>query len=374
MWLLRVLGALLAVGFFALVVVRYERKQVSRLTLIISSVISVAVLLLAIAPGLFNPLFETFNFQPGTGLRLTGVLLAAVVILFLLVVRLQSNVDTNDRSIRLLVESMGQTAFDWDAAAELPDGRRIVVISPALNEAENVGAVIHAMPSEVDGHVVVPIVIDDASDDGTADVAREAGALVASLPIRRGGGLALRVGYDVALKLDADVVVTIDADGQHQPEEMERLVVPVLEGRAGLACGSRVLGTAEREGHARAVGIRLFSRLLSILLRQPVTDCSNSFRAMRGDLPGALDLRENQFHAAELLVEAATRGTIVVEVPVTVRARAHGTTGKPPTLRYGAGFMKAIAAAWLRSARRRSRRTDRTPLALERAAPERPRG
>jgi len=348
MWLLRVLGALFAVGFFALVVVRYERKQVSRLTLIISSVISVAILLLAIAPGLFNPLFETFNFQPGTGLRLTGVLLAAVVILFLLVVRLQSNVDTNDRSIRLLVESMGQTAFDWDAAAELPDGRRIVVISPALNEAENVGAVIHAMPSEVDGHVVVPIVIDDGSDDGTADVAREAGALVASLPIRRGGGLALRVGYDVALKLDADVVITIDADGQHQPEEIPILVKPILDGEADHVNGSRMIGDFERESLIRHLGVHFFSRVVTILTGQRVTDISSGYRATRADTLRSLLLEQDQFWTSEVTIEALRKHARVVEVPVTFLTRRGGESKKPKSLRYGWNFSKAIVKTWLR--------------------------
>ncbi|HEY8116579.1 MAG TPA: DUF2304 family protein [Actinomycetota bacterium] len=348
MWLLRVLGAFFAVGFFALVVVRYERKQVSRLTLIISSVISVAILLLAIAPGLFNPLFETFNFQPGTGLRLTGVLLAAVVILFLLVVRLQSNVDTNDRSIRLLVESMGQTAFDWDAAAELPDGRRIVVISPALNEAENVGAVIHAMPSEVDGHAVVPIVIDDASDDGTADVARKAGALVASLPIRRGGGLALRVGYDVALKLDADVVVTIDADGQHQPEEIPILVKPILDGEADHVNGSRMIGDFERESLIRHLGVHFFSRVVTILTGQRVTDISSGYRATRADTLRRLLLEQDQFWTSEVTIEALRNHARVVEVPVTFLTRRGGESKKPKSLRYGWNFSKAIVKTWLR--------------------------
>jgi hypothetical protein len=103
--------------------------------------------------------------------------------------------------------------------------------SPAYNEAENVGAVIEAMPKEIDGYHVIPVVIDDCSDDGTADAARAAGAFAASLPIRRGGGLALRTGYEIALKLGADIVVTIDADGQHQPEEMPSLVLPIVEGR-----------------------------------------------------------------------------------------------------------------------------------------------
>jgi hypothetical protein len=348
MWLLRVLGALFAVGFFALVVVRYERKQVSRLTLIISSFISVAFLLLAIAPGLFNPLFETFNFEPGTGLRLTGVLLAAVVILFLLVLRLQSDVDTNERSIRLLVESMGQTAFDWDAAAEVPDGHRIVVISPAFNEAENVGAVIHAMPSEVDGHVVVPIVVDDASDDGTADVARQAGALVASLPIRRGGGLALRVGYDVALKLGADIIVTMDADGQHQPEELPILVKPILDGEADHVNGSRMLGDFERESLIRHLGVHFFSRVVTILTGQRVTDISSGYRATRADTLRKLILEQDQFWTSEVTIEALRQHARVVEVPVTFLTRRGGESKKPKSLRYAWNFSKAIVKTWLR--------------------------
>src|SRR5205809_1088007 len=85
----------------------------------------------------------------------------------------------------------------------------VIVILPAYNEAGNVGAVIHSMPGEVEGYPVVPLVIDDASEDETSEVARSAGALVARLPIRRGGGLALRVGYEIVLRLDAAVVVTM---------------------------------------------------------------------------------------------------------------------------------------------------------------------
>ena len=348
MWALRALGALFAVGLFALILVRYERKQVSRLTLIISSMISAAILLLAIAPGLFNPIFETFNFQPGTGLRLTGVLLAAVVILFLLVLRLQSNVDTNERSIRLLVESMGQAAFDWDAAAELPPGRRIVVISPAFNEAENVGAVIHAMPSEMDGHVIVPVVVDDASHDGTAEVARAAGALVASLPIRRGGGLALRVGYDVALKLGADVVVTMDADGQHQPEELPILVKPILDGEADHVNGSRMLGDFERESLIRHLGVHFFSRVVTILTGQRVTDISSGYRATRADTLRKLILEQDQFWTSEVTIEALRQHARVVEVPVTFLTRRGGESKKPKSMRYAWNFSKAIVKTWLR--------------------------
>jgi glycosyltransferase involved in cell wall biosynthesis len=270
------------------------------------------------------------------------------VILFLLVLRLQSDVDTNERSIRLLVESIGQTAFDWDGAAEVPDSHRIVVISPAFNEAENVGAVIHAMPSEVDGHVVVPIVIDDASDDGTADVARQAGALVASLPIRRGGGLALRVGYDVALKLGADVIVTMDADGQHQPEELPILVKPILDGEADHVNGSRMLGDFERESLIRHLGVHFFSRVVTILTGQRVTDISSGYRATRADTLRKLILEQDQFWTSEVTIEALRQHARVVEVPVTFLTRRGGESKKPKSLRYAWNFSKAIVKTWLR--------------------------
>jgi len=345
---LRIVGGIFAAAIFALALIRYRRRQISRLSLIISSLISAVLLLLAIAPGLFNPLFEVFNFQPGNGQRLTAVLLFAVGVLFVLLIRIQSEVDTSERGIRQLVESFGQSAFDWDAAADLPAGKRIVVVSPAHNEAENVAAVIEAMPPEVEGYHVVPIVIDDRSDDGTAETARAAGALVASLPIRRGGGLALRVGYDIALKLGADIVVTMDADGQHQPEELPTLVGPIIEGRADHVNGSRMLGDFEREGLIRHLGVHFFSRVVTILTGQRVTDISSGYRATRADTLRALILEQDQFWTSEVTIEALRQRARVVEVPVTFLTRRGGVSKKPKSLRYGWNFSKAIVKTWLR--------------------------
>ena len=228
---LRVVGGIFAVAFFALALIRYQRRRISRLNLIISSLISAVLLLLAIAPGLFNPLFEVFNFEPGNGQRLTAVLLFAVAIQFLLLIRMQSEVDTNERGIRQLVESFGQSAFDWERGGRSPRRETDRGRLPAFNEAENVGAVIDARcRARSRGTTSSRSWSTTTRTTGPADAAREAGALAASLPIRRGGGLALRVGYDIALKLGADIVVTMDADGQHQPEELPTVVGPIIEG------------------------------------------------------------------------------------------------------------------------------------------------
>jgi hypothetical protein len=345
---LRILGGLAAVAFLAIAIVRHQRRQISRLSLIISSVLTIGVLLLAIVPDLFNPIFDLLHFRPGSGRRLTALLLVAVAVLFALVIRLQSHVDVTERNIRLLVEAFGRERFDWDAVRPLPSGKGIVVISPAHNEEGNIGAVIHAMPEEIDGYDVVPIVIDDGSVDGTADAARRAGALVASLPIRRGGGLALRVGYEIALKLGADIVVTIDADGQHLPEEMPILVKPIIEGQADHVNGSRMLGEFERGPLIRHAGVHFFSWLVTILAGQRITDASSGYRATRADTLRKLVLEQDQFWSSEVLIECLRHRARIVEVPVTFLTRRGGESKKPKSLRYAWHFSKAIAKTWLR--------------------------
>ncbi len=304
--------------------------------------------MLAISPDLFDPAFQLFNFRRGSGQRLTAVLLAAVVVLFVLLVRLQSYTDVNERSIRLLVEALGRERFDWPAAEDLPESKRIIAITPAYNEAENVAGVVQAMPEKIQEYHVVHLVIDDASDDGTSEVARSAGALVARLPIRRGGGLALRVGYEVALQLGAEIVVSLDADGQHLPEEMPTVVEPILDGRADMVNGSRLLGVFEAESTIRHIGVHFFSWLVTILTGQRVTDISSGYRATRAETLRKLVLEQDQFWTSEVLIEALRHRARIVEVPITIRARRGGKSKKPKSLKYGWSFTKAIIQTWLR--------------------------
>jgi hypothetical protein len=345
---LRIFGAVFAVALFVAASLRYRRRQISRLNLIISSLLATGIVVLAIWPAAFNPFFDVFNFRPGNGRRLTAVLFVAVAVLFLLILRLQSSADTNERAIRLLVEALAQREFTWDAVDDLPAGKRIVTVSPAYNEAENVAAVMQKMPRTVEGYHVIPIVVDDGSDDGTPEIARAAGALIAQNPIRRGGGLALRVGYDIALKLDADIVVTLDSDGQHFPEELPIMVEPIISGRADYVNGSRLLGEFESESAIRHVGVHFFSWLTTILTGTRVTDISSGYRAASTDLLRKLVLRQDQFWTSEVLIEALRHRARIVEVPITIVARKGGKSKKPKSLKYGYNFGKAIIQTWLR--------------------------
>jgi hypothetical protein len=345
----RILGGLAALAFFIFAGKRYGRRQISRRNLFISFAITVAVVTLAISPSLFDPVFGLFvDVAPQSNRRFTFVLLVAVIVLFYLVVRLMASADWNERSIRRLVEALGEERFDWERAASLPPGRRLVTVSPAYNEAENVAAVVKAIPQLVDGLVVVPVIVSDGSEDDTADVARAAGAFVAELPIRRGGGLALRVGYEIALKLDAEIVVTLDADGQHLPEELSVMIAPILAGEADYVNGSRLLGTFERESIVRHIGVHFFSRLVTLLTGRRITDPSSGYRAARAELLRKLVLKQDQFWTSEVLIEALRHRATIAEVPITIVARKGGKSKKPKSLKYGWNFSKAIFQTWLR--------------------------
>jgi hypothetical protein len=345
---LRIVGGVFAAGLLVSAIVRFRRRRITRLNLIISSTLAVVAGLLAASPGVFDPLFNLFNFQRGGGQRLLAVLLFGNLALLILILRNTSETDVVRRDFQLLMEWMGTQSLPKDQLEGLPAGDKVVVVLPALNEAANVGAVIRAMPEKIDGHPVIPLVVDDASEDRTSEVAREAGALAARLPIRRGGGQALRVGYELALKLDAVVVASLDADGQHDPEELPLLVEPILRGEADMVQGSRVLGAYERESRIRHLGVLVFSRLVSMMTGTRVTDVSNGYRATRTEMLHKLVLRQDQFWTSELIIEALRHRARIKEVPITVRARASGETKKPRPFKYGWSFLKVILKTWLR--------------------------
>jgi hypothetical protein len=345
---LRFFGIVAAFVVLFLAARAYERRQISRKSLLIVFVLVLATAILAIRPSIYGPLFRWFNIAPGNERQLIFIVVLAVIVLFGLLVRVQSASDSSERAIRMLVEALGRERFDWGRAATLPSGRRLAVVLPAFNEERNIGAVLRSLPRQLGDITVVPIVVSDGSTDRTASEAREAGALATELPINRGGGLALRVGYELALQLEAEIVVTMDADGQHLPSELPTMIAPILDGEADYVNGSRLLGTFEKESTIRHIGVHVFSRVVTVLTGRRITDPSSGYRAARADLLEQLVLEQDQFWTSEILIEALRQRARVVEVPITIAARSSGASKKPKSLRYGWNFSKVIIQTWLR--------------------------
>jgi hypothetical protein len=294
-----------------------------------------------------DAILSAFSFDRENGTRIVGVAVFAILVLFLLVIRALAQSSRITRELSGVLEGLAWEEF---RTAGHPERFRdkVAVLVPAYDEADSIGQVLVRIPQQVCGEETAVLVVDDGSRDGTGDVAREHGAIVARHVINRGGGAALRTGYRLLSDSKANIVVTLDADGQHRPEEMERLVKPVLDDEVDVAHGSRVLGDAQPNQFSRELGIVFFNRVVSLITRTKVSDCSNGYRAVRAAVLPQLVLRQEQFHTSEFLIEAIKRGIPAREVPVTVERRLHGHSKKPAVVRYGMGFANAIVRTWLR--------------------------
>lgn len=197
---------------------------------------------------------------------------------------------------------------------------RIDVVIPALNEEASLPLVLAALPRPPVRRVVVA---DNGSSDGTARVAREGGAIVVPAA-RRGYGSACLAGLDHLRRHDPpDVVVFVDADFSDHPDELPRLVAPILAGAADMVIGSRVLGRRERGAllpQARA-GNLVACLLIRLLYRHRYTDLG-PFRAVRWEALERLGMSDPNFGwTAEMQVKALRHGLRVTEVPVSYRKR-----------------------------------------------------
>jgi hypothetical protein len=344
------LSALRAAGLIAgaaVIAFAFWRRRSLRNADVLIILLAGLALIVVSATSLTDAVLSFFDFEKGGGGRILGLAVFAIFVLFLLTLRSLWQSGRIDRELSAVLEGIAWEEF---RSAGLPERFRdkVAVVIPAYNEEDNIGTVLSRIPSEVCGVATEVLVVDDGSRDSTGDVARSHGALVARHVINRGGGAALRTGYRLTSDSGSQVVVTIDADGQHLPEEMSRLVKPVLDGEVDVAHGSRVLGHAEPNHFSRELGIVFFNRMVSFITRTKVSDCSNGYRAVRASVLPQLVLRQEQFHTSEFMIEAIKRGVPAREVPVTVTRRLHGHSKKPAVFRYGLGFANAIVRAWLR--------------------------
>lgn len=194
----------------------------------------------------------------------------------------------------------------------------MAAIVPAWNEAGSIGLVVGAIPRDL---VDVVIVVDGGSADGTAEVARAAGASVVGQD-RPGYGAACAAGVRAAAADGAELLVFLDGDYADDPADLPRVLAPLLTGRADLVLGTRL---ERRERGAlpphQVAGNRVAVLLIRLLYRRRLRDIG-SFRAIRADRLAALGMSHPTYGwPVEMVVKAIRRGYRVVEVPTRYRRR-----------------------------------------------------
>jgi glycosyltransferase involved in cell wall biosynthesis len=226
---------------------------------------------------------------------------------------------------------------------------RVLVVVPALNEAESLPATLDEVRAHAAG--VDLLVVDDGSTDGTAGVCRARGVRVLRHAVNLGVGAALQTAFRDAVRRDYDIVVQLDADGQHDPAHLEAVIAPVRDGRCDVAIGSRyVTATGYHAPLARRIGMVLFSWLVRLAIGHRITDTTSGFRAYgRAVIAVCQHEFPKDFPDAPLLIALARRGFRLREVPVVMRERRGGrsfyTLGK--TLYYPYKTFLASVMAWL---------------------------
>jgi glycosyltransferase involved in cell wall biosynthesis len=199
------------------------------------------------------------------------------------------------------------------------------------------------------------LVVDDGSTDATAEIAEGAGARVLRLPFNLGIGGAVQAGFIYALEHGYEQMAQVDGDGQHDPLELEKLIVAMRETGADVICGSRFLSTDLKYPSpiSRRTGIHIFAFLLSLFVRQRITDPTSGFRlyGRRGIELFARDY-PHDYPEVEAVLMLHHHRLQLREIPVQMHVREGGsssiTSGKSAYY-----MVKVLLALFIGLARRR---------------------
>jgi glycosyltransferase involved in cell wall biosynthesis len=201
-----------------------------------------------------------------------------------------------------------------NATPRTQDRQSIAAIIPAYNEEKHIGDVARRTRAQLD-HVLV---VDDGSNDRTAERAREAGAEVIIHPQNRGKGESIKTGLRHWLDRQFDFVIILDADGQHRPEEIERFVAAAVSAtEPKLVLGNRMNDVA-RMPRTRRIVNRYMSKKISRVCRQEIPDTQCGFRMLHRQLiPDLLEGADRFEYETEMLIIASRKGFRIESVPIS---------------------------------------------------------
>lgn len=204
--------------------------------------------------------------------------------------------------------------------------KKVLIIIPAYNEAENIEHVVNHMMEEAPQYDY--LVVNDGSTDNTLELCQKAHFSYLDLPINMGIGGAVQAGYVYAGKNHYDIAVQMDGDGQHDIAYLDQMLEPIIKNEADVVIGSRFL---EKEGFqssaSRRMGINILSGLIKLTTGKRIMDVTSGYRAVNRMF---IDIYSKDYPTdypePEAIVAAIMHLGRVKEVPVQMRAREGGTS------------------------------------------------
>ena len=191
----------------------------------------------------------------------------------------------------------------------------IIAVIPCYNEEKFIADIVNRTKK----YVNKVIVIDDGSSDNTYEIASKAGAEVIKHENSRGAGAATRTGMNLAIQRNADIVITLDGDGQHNPEEIPRLMsVATLVENVGVVIGSRFIDPSINIRLHRRFGISTITFLYNFGAKWHSSDSQSGFRAYTRKFLEVINIEaDNYGFSVETLIKARKEKLIILEAPIS---------------------------------------------------------
>ena len=203
---------------------------------------------------------------------------------------------------------------------------KITIGIPAYNEEKNIASVITKLKKITDSIIVC----DDGSEDMTAKISKNLGAIVISHKKNMGYGVAINSIFQKSKEMNSDLLVTFDADGQHRIEDIEKVIEPIKNNDADLVIGSRFLDKKSHIPNYRKIGIKVITQVTNASIKKKLTDSQSGFRAYNQRVLSQISPSDvGMGISTEILIKSSSKGLKITEVPITVLYEGNTSTHNP---------------------------------------------
>lgn len=224
---------------------------------------------------------------------------------------------------------------------------KLIIQIPCYNEAETLTIALNDLPKRLEGiDKIEYLIINDGSKDDTVRVAKEWGVhYIVNFKRNKGLAKGFMAGLDACLRNGADIIVNTDADNQYCGEDIEKLVRPILDGKADIVIGERPIEETEHFSPVKKKLQRFGSYIVRKASKTTVMDAPSGFRAYSREAAMGINVINNYTYTLETIVQAGNSRVAILSVPI----RTNPELRESRLMSSISGYVKRSMATILRS-------------------------